>query len=75
MYIVILSVTAVYGKSTGMSDVFDYTSYIYLLAIVSLAIINPLGFVLMEYHKQSKDSDKKMSYDRVSLLLCNNNYC
>ncbi len=61
-------VTAVYGNSTGMGDVFDYTSYIYLLAIVSLAIINPIGFVLMEYHKQSRDSDKKFSCYQVRLL-------
>ena len=48
-----------------MGDMFDYTSYIYLLAIVSLAMINPIGFVLMEYNKQSRDSNKKMSCDRV----------
>ncbi len=61
----IYTVTAVYGESTGMGDMFDYTSYIYLLAIVSLAMINPIGFVLMEYNKQSRDSNKKMSCDRV----------
>ncbi|XP_064401866.1 lysosomal cholesterol signaling protein-like [Halichondria panicea] len=62
-------VTAVYGESTGMGDMFDYTSYIYLLAIVSLAMINPIGFVLMEYNKQSRDSNKKMSCDRISIIL------
>ncbi len=67
--------TAVYGKSTEMGGMFDYTSYIYLLAIVSLAIINPIGFVLMEYSKQSRDSNKKLSCDRVGCVLVSAENC
>ncbi len=35
-------------------------SYIYLLAPVSLVIVNPIGFFLMEYHKQSSRSKVNM---------------
>lgn len=65
-YYQLFAVTAVYGDTSGMHNVFDYVSYIYLLAIVSLAIINPIGFVLMEYHKQSQNS-KMMSGKRVGM--------
>ena len=48
------AVKALYG-STG-SGTFDYVSYIYILAPISLVIINPIGFVLMEYSKQTSTS-------------------
>jgi len=43
-------VQALYGTSS--SEGFDYVSYIYLLAPVSLGIINPIGFTFMEFQKQ-----------------------
>lgn len=39
-------VVALYGKSHP-----EYASYIYLLAPISLAILNPIGYVLMEVTK------------------------
>lgn len=47
------SVQALYGSSSGSLGNFNYVSYIYLLAPISLVIINPIGFFMMEYHKQS----------------------
>lgn len=48
-----------------MSGVFDYASYIYLLAPVSLAIINPIGFVFMELQKQLSNRRLKMKQVRL----------
>ena len=47
------SVQALYGSSSTVLGDFNYVSYIYLLAPISLAIVNPIGFFMMEYHKQS----------------------
>ena len=47
------SVQALYGSPSGSLGNFNYVSYIYLLAPISLIIINPIGFFMMEYHKQS----------------------
>lgn len=44
-------VVALYGKSHP-----EYASYIYLLAPISLAILNPIGFVLMEVTKIKTES-------------------
>ena len=57
-------VTALYGSSMSGSS-FDYVSYIYLLAPVSLAIINPIGFCLMEYNKQA--TKRKLQMKQVSI--------
>ena len=57
-------VTALYGSSMSGSS-FDYVSYIYLLAPVSLAIINPIGFCLMEYNKQA--SKRRLHMKQVSI--------
>jgi hypothetical protein len=57
-------VKALYPEPTS-SNQFDYVSYIYLLAPVSLAIINPIGFTFMELHKNF--SKKKMDMKQVSL--------
>ena len=58
----VLPVQALYGTSS--SEGFNYVSYIYLLAPVSLAIINPIGFTCMEFQKQL--SSKTMSIRQVS---------
>ncbi|XP_069678473.1 lysosomal cholesterol signaling protein isoform X1 [Periplaneta americana] len=34
----------------------DYASYLYLMAPISLVILNPLGFILMEISKQSSNT-------------------
>ena len=49
-----LSVTALYGNQNSDSSLgqFNYASYIYLLAPISLGIVNPMGFFMMEYQKQ-----------------------
>lgn len=49
------------------SDQFDYVSYIYLLAPVSLAIINPIGFTFMEFQKQI--SSKKLQMKQVREII------
>ena len=46
---------------------FNYVSYIYLLAPISLAIVNPIGFIMMEYWKQSHRM--KMTWKHVPSLL------
>ena len=51
-----------------VSEVFDYTSYIYLLAPVSLAIINPVGFVFMEFQKQISSNQMKWKQVRCRVI-------
>ena len=46
---------------------FHYVSYIYLLAPISLAIINPIGFLLMEYQKQS--TRRKVTMGEMPFLV------
>lgn len=36
----------------------DYPSYLYLVAPISLAILNPLGFVFMELEKRREQIDE-----------------
>lgn len=62
------AVQALYPAAT-VAGVFDYASYIYLLAPVSLAIINPIGFIFMEFQKQL--SNKKLKMKQVRGNLCN----
>ena len=53
VYIILLfTVQALYG-STYEPGQFNYASYMYLLAPISLVIINPIAFLMMEYWKQS----------------------
>lgn len=59
-------VKALYPVATS-PDQFDYISYIYLLAPVSLAIINPIGFTFMELNKNI--STKKMDMKQIPLIL------
>ena len=42
-----------YGTQPTSPESFYYASYLYLLAPISLVIINPIGFLMMEYSKQS----------------------
>lgn len=48
-----ISVSAIYGQSHP-----EYPAYLYLLAPISLAILNPVAFVLMELGKRQNISDK-----------------
>lgn len=48
-----LLVIALYGnQNSNILGQFNYASYIYLLAPISLGIVNPIGFFMMEYQKQ-----------------------
>lgn len=60
-------VVALYGHASNALGNFNYTSYIYLLAPVSLVMINPIGFFMMEYHKQS--SRTSLSCRHIPSLL------
>ena len=62
LYLVLVPVKALYPVATSPNQ-FDYISYIYLLAPVSLAIINPIGFTFMELNKNL--SSKKMDMKQV----------
>ncbi|XP_071455001.1 lysosomal cholesterol signaling protein [Hetaerina americana] len=46
-------VSALYSKTHP-----EYSSYLYLVAPVSLVILNPLGFILMEIDKRKKHLDR-----------------
>jgi len=48
--------TAIYGKSHP-----EYPMYLYLLAPVSLAVLNPIGFIIMEIGKNSENHDNNSS--------------
>ncbi|CAI8038773.1 Integral membrane protein GPR155, partial [Geodia barretti] len=61
-------VQALYGP-VSEGDQFNYASYMYLLAPISLVIINPVGFLMMEYWKQSHK--KPISFRYVPKLLFN----
>ena len=62
-FVVVVVVQALYGSSTS-GEGFNYVSYIYLLAPVSLGIINPIGFAFMEFQKQI--SSKSLNVRQVS---------
>ena len=46
---------AVYGKTHP-----NYVDYLYLMAPISLVILNPIGFVLMELGKQQENSNSNI---------------
>lgn len=52
---------------TSNDDGFHFSSYIYLFAPISLAIINPIGFFMLEYSKQVKNSH--FSIQKVPLII------
>lgn len=45
----------------------DYVNYLYLMATISLVILNPIGFILMEIHKQK--SMEKSAFGTVKIIL------
>ena len=47
-----LIVHALYGAEPFQEGHFNHSSYLYLLAPISLLIINPIGFLVLEYSKQ-----------------------
>lgn len=63
-----LSVRALYGKNY-VPGKFYYYSYIYLVAPVSLLIINPLGFFMLEYSKQVRDRSRSVCRQLPALML------
>ena len=62
------TVQALYGPVSERGH-FNYASYMYLLAPISLVIINPVGFLMMEYWKQSHK--KRVTFRYVPKLLFN----
>jgi predicted permease len=59
-------VQALYQDSDMMNG-FHYISYIYLVAPISLGIINPIGFLMLEYSKQT--SSTKLSCKTIPYIL------
>ena len=51
MILISLSVEALYGKTNR-----EYLQYIYLVAPISLVMLNPIGFTLLEIHRQKQES-------------------
>ena len=49
--ILVLSVRALYSTTHP-----EYEKYLYLIAPISVAFLNPIGFFLMEYHKWRKST-------------------
>lgn len=61
-----LSVTALYGKKHP-----SYPSYVYLLAPISLAILNPVGYILLEIGKlkdNKSDSNSDTNKPDIEIL-------
>lgn len=63
---VTLSVKAIYDKTHP-----EYALYLYLMAPISLAILNPVAFVLMEINKQKENTQTQA----MSELQSGNDYC
>ncbi|XP_026731598.1 integral membrane protein GPR155 [Trichoplusia ni] len=49
----------------------DYALYLYLMAPISLAILNPIAFVLMEIHKQREQTQVIIVEGESKWNLCN----
>ena len=45
----------------------EYLQYIYLVAPISLVILNPIGFTLLEIHKQKQDTSHQRR--KVTIVL------
>ena len=43
----------------------EYSQYLYLLIPVSVALLNPIGFLMLEFHKSSKDKSIQISKRRI----------
>ncbi|KAK4878682.1 hypothetical protein RN001_011188 [Aquatica leii] len=53
----------------------EYASYLYLMAPISLAILNPIGFVLMEFGKQRNNESLLSLNDATSVEDSNKTKC
>lgn len=64
------TVLALYGSAMTRNQ-FDYASYIYLIAPISLAIINPIGLTLMEFQKQSEKRkfEPRQVYNKILMWV------
>ena len=60
MQIIFCVVNALYGDSVG-PDGFYYQSYIYLIAPIQVALLNPIGFFCMEYSLQKAKNARSKS--------------
>ncbi|XP_011402850.1 PREDICTED: integral membrane protein GPR155-like isoform X2 [Amphimedon queenslandica] len=58
-------VEALYSKDDPGG--FNFSSYLYLFAPISLAIINPIGFFMLEYSKQSTRS--RLTCKRIPVIV------
>ena len=45
----------------------EYLQYIYLIAPISLVLLNPIGFTLLEIHRQKQDTSHQRRKIAVSL--------
>ena len=57
-------VEAVYGKTHP-----NYVGYLYLMAPISLVILNPIGFVLMELGKQEENSSNVPKLEKFKNVI------
>jgi hypothetical protein len=55
---IVFAVVALYQKTHP-----DYASYLYLMAPISLVILNPVGFILMELSKCSSSINQPGSHE------------
>lgn len=52
----------------------EYASYLYLMAPISLAILNPIGYVLMEISKMQQSSSPAVTPEEVCLFFARTEY-
>ena len=62
---VFLSVTSIYRDHHP-----DFVSYLYLVGPISLAILNPIGFVSMEVQRNRQATHQQSRLAMVSMTLC-----
>ncbi len=62
----LISVQALYGQTHP-----DYERYLYLIAPISVAFLNPIGFLLMEIHKwrTSDPGERKGCCQAITMVL------
>ena len=63
-YLSFIPVKALYAESNP-----EYLQYIYLVAPISLVFLNPIGFTLMEIHKQQRLGDTAPRRGKLLLVL------
>lgn len=62
-YLFLLIVEALYRDSMP-----TFLSYIYLLAPISVVLLNPIGFILMEYNKHSDQHNLKKGHVAIATV-------